>query len=87
MKPFRNVFTSELNGLIRDLHSELDQVIVPFQLAIAAGDRSKAIALQHHVDLIGAAMVVVYEKMLLSVSGRENHSSGPVTHRARLDAL
>lgn len=85
MKPFRNVFTSELSGLIRDLHSELDHVIVPFQLAIALGDRSKAIAFQDHVDIIGAAMFVAHDKMLLSVSGRENHFSRPVTRRARLD--
>lgn len=87
MKPFRNVLTSELSGLIRDLHSELDHVIVPFQLAIAVGDRSKAIALQEHVDLIGAAMLVAYDKMLLSVSGRGHNSPRPVKRRARLDAL
>lgn len=87
MKPYRHVFTSELNGLIRDLHSELDHFIHPFQLAIAVGDRSKAIALQNHIDLIGAAMLVAYDKMLLSMSGRENYFSRPVKRRARLDAV
>lgn len=87
MKPSRHVFTSELNGLIRDLHSELDHVILPFQLAIAVGDRSKAIALQDHVDLMGAAMLVAYDEMLLSVSGRENHSARTVTRHVRLDEL
>lgn len=52
----------ETEGLLRSLYRDLDTSLRPFELAIANGDRLKAIGLQAHIDFICAAMVVIYEK-------------------------
>lgn len=52
----------ENEGLLRSLYRDLDKSLPPFELAIANGDRIKAIGLQSHIDFVCAAMLVIYEK-------------------------
>lgn len=51
----------ETDGLLRRLYRDLETSLIPFELAIASGDRRKAIALQEHIDFVGAAMLAMYE--------------------------
>lgn len=56
-------FHVDLDSVIRSLHRELGVLLPPFQHAIAIGDRARAIALQHQIDFISGAMLVVYHNM------------------------
>ena len=53
------------DGLLRGLYRDLEATMIPFELAIATGERHKAIALQEHIDFVCSAMLVIYEKQVL----------------------
>ena len=59
----------DTDGLLRSLYRDLDTSLAPFELAIARGDRSKAISLQSHIEFVCAAMLVLYEKKNLLLLG------------------
>lgn len=61
--------TDEIDGLLRSLYRDLDASLIPFELAIASGERSKAIGLQSHIEFVCAAMLVIYEKKNLLLLG------------------
>jgi hypothetical protein len=62
----------ETNGLLRSLFRDLDISLAPFEFAIASGDRLKATALQAHIELICAAMLVLYDKKQLAAARAKN---------------
>lgn len=56
-----------MDGLLRSLYRDLDSSLIPFELAVARGDRRAAIDLQSHIEFVCAAMLVIYEKKNLAL--------------------